>query len=69
LLDYKYCRDLNQLRRPHKNHAGLIANPLATERVMHARLAVISAAALATIAAAPEPTKPVAAPTQLTQPQ
>jgi hypothetical protein len=38
------------------------------ERVMQARLAMISAAALATIAAAREPTKPVATPNQLTQP-
>ena len=35
---------------------------------MHARLAMISAAALATIAAAPEPAKPVASPVKLPQP-
>jgi len=35
---------------------------------MQARLAIISAAALAVIAAAPEPTKPVATPPQLTPP-
>jgi hypothetical protein len=38
------------------------------EMVMRARLAIISAAALASIAAGPEPIKPVAGRTQLTQP-